>query len=250
MSAWLVPARRNTPELMDAAGLDPAEVAGAYRALERVNRQLGNLRTIQRELDRFVGESRLAGTLDALDLGAGAGDVAAHIGRLARDQGLAARVIALDLDPTALGLCRTRGVAAVRADALRLPFADRSVDLVTAVKFAHHFEGPGLLRLLAEMARVARRRVLLLDIRRHWLAYAGFVAWSRVFTRNRLVRNDGPISVLRGFTRGELGALAAGVAGLSWTVRAYAPFQLALVGTRPDGDSTRRDRPARPAGPA
>ena len=44
---------------------------------------------------------------------------------------------------------------------------------------------------------------MVLDIRRHWLAYYGFTAWSRVFTRNRLVRYDGPLSVLRGFTAAE-----------------------------------------------
>jgi hypothetical protein len=74
--------------------------------------------------------------------------------------------------------------------------------------------------------------VVVLDIRRHWLAYWGFVAWSRAFTRNRLVRYDGPLSVLRGFTRAEMAALAAPIRSFSWTVRGYAGFQLALVGRR------------------
>jgi hypothetical protein len=82
---------------------------------------------------------------------------------------------------------------------------------------------------------VARRRVLVLDIRRHAAAYWGFVAWSRVFTRNRLVRVDGPISVRRGFTVRELAEHGAGVPGWRWEVRRYAGFQLALVGGRGDG---------------
>ena len=36
--SWLVPRRRNRPELMDAPGLPPDEVADAYRVLRRVNR--------------------------------------------------------------------------------------------------------------------------------------------------------------------------------------------------------------------
>ena len=34
------------------------------------------------------------------------------------------------------------------------------MDLVTAIKFAHHFRGSGLARLVSEMARVARRHLL------------------------------------------------------------------------------------------
>ena len=82
------------------------------------------------------------------------------------------------------------------------------------------------------MARVASRRVVVLDIRRHWLAYWGFVAWSRAFTRNRLVRYDGPLSVLRGFTDEELLATAAPLTAFEWTVRRSLGFQLTLVGRR------------------
>ena len=112
---------------------------------------------------------------------------------------------------------------------------------MTAVKFAHHFAGPTLACLVNEMVRVARRRVIILDIRRHRLAYWGFTAWSRVFTTNRLVRFDGPLSVLRGFTRAELLAQAAEFPELVWKVRAYPGFQLALVGRRQprSGDSER-----------
>lgn len=226
------PARRDDPELMDAPGLPAAEIAEAYRVLRRVNSQLGNLRSVRRELDRLLAEGGFPDGgkgLTVLDVGSGSGDIpGALVGRLPGG----ATVLALDRDPTAVALARRSGLNVVRGDALRLPFADASIDLVTAVKFAHHFSGPALDRLLAEAARVARRRVLVLDIRRHWLAYFGFVAWSRVFTRNRLVRYDGPLSVLRGFTAGELAGLGGAVPGFEWDVRRYAGFQLALVGRR------------------
>ena len=106
------------------------------------------------------------------------------------------------------------------------------MDLVTAIKFAHHFTGAPLKRLLGEMTRVARHRVVILDIRRHWLAYWGFRTWSLLFTTNRLVRYDGPLSVLRGFTRAELLRESASIANYSWEVRSYLGFQLALVGRR------------------
>ena len=53
-----------------------------------------------------------------------------------------------------------------------------------------------------------------------------------MFTSNRLVRFDGPLSVLRGFTETELMVATSTMREFSWTVRCYAGFQLALVGRR------------------
>lgn len=232
MASFWVPDRVDAPELMDEPGLPSREVEEAHRILRRVNRQLGNLRTIRREFRRFLVEDAAGRpAVSLLDLGSASGDIPLALRGLAGGPG---RVLAmgLDRDPIAAGAALRLGLPAVRGDALRLPFADRSVDLVTAVKFAHHFAGDQLSTLLREMARVARDRVVVLDIRRHRLAYWGFGAWSRVFTTNRLVRFDGPLSVLRGFTRDELLAEVAPIAGFTWEVRPYLGFQLALVGRR------------------
>lgn len=228
------PDRRFDDELMDAPGLPADEVADAYHVLRRVNRQLGNLWTLRREWNRLVRDERIdpSQPVSILDVGGGSGDVAGHFRRILAKSQAGGRVFSLDRDPVASALAYHAGEVAVQGDALRLPFADRSVDLVTAVKFAHHFHGNGLNALIAEMARVASRRVIVLDIRRHLLAYWGFIAWSRVFTSNRLVRYDGPLSVLRGFTKAELFELRAGVPAFSWSVRSYPGWQLALVGAR------------------
>jgi ubiquinone/menaquinone biosynthesis C-methylase UbiE len=230
--AWSwTPNRRDDPELMDAPGLPQAEVEDAYQVLRRVNRHLGNLRSIRREFLRFVREDVPdSASITAVDVGSGSGDIPQALQEML--PGRAVRVMALDRDATAVSAARRRALNAVRGDALCLPFDDQTIDLVIAVKFAHHFHGRFLDRLLGEMARVARHRVVILDIQRHWLAYWGFRAWSFLFTRNRLVRHDGPLSVLRGFTREELLESIVSLAGFDWTVRSYSGFQLALIGRR------------------
>jgi ubiquinone/menaquinone biosynthesis C-methylase UbiE len=167
-----------------------------------------------------------------LDVGSGSGDLATALRSTAEAHRLAARAVAVDRDPDALRLAAAEGLEVVRATALWLPFPDRAFDLVVAVKLAHHFHGLALSRLLAELVRVARRRVVVLDIRRHWVAYGGFVLWSRLFTRDRLVRHDGPLSVLRGFTAEELHILAEPFDEFDWEVRSRWGFQLVLVGRR------------------
>jgi ubiquinone/menaquinone biosynthesis C-methylase UbiE len=238
--AWgWIPDRRDEPELMDSPGLPEDEVEDAYRVLRLVNKQLGNLRTIRREFLRFVREDVVDhAEIAVLDVGSGSGDIPEAISGMLPDRPV--RVLVLDRDPTAVASARRRSLSVVRGDALQLPFADRTIDLVIAVKFAHHFHGSWLDQLLGEMARVARRRVVVLDIRRHWLAYWGFRAWSHLFTSNRLVRHDGPLSVLRGFTPEEMRALSSKFNEFDWAIRSYLGFQIALVGRRisiaPDQD--------------
>jgi ubiquinone/menaquinone biosynthesis C-methylase UbiE len=74
-----------------------------------------------------------------------------------------AQVVCSDLSPGAVRRARERArrhgfeLTAVVADAERLPFADRSFDLVYVHDGLHHLERPDA--ALAEMARVARRAV-------------------------------------------------------------------------------------------
>jgi ubiquinone/menaquinone biosynthesis C-methylase UbiE len=113
----------------------------------------------------------------------------------------ATRLTRVDSDP---GSARSDGPVFASADAFRLPFADRSFDLVHAALFLHHFREPDIGRLLGEMLRVARLGVLINDLHRNLLALYGIRALTALFSRSRYIRNDAPLSVRRGFRRAEL----------------------------------------------
>jgi len=104
-----------------------------------------------------------------------------------------------------LALASRKSVSvSVRADALRLPFADNSVDIVMCSQVLHHFADVDALTLLREMNRVARRRVIVSDLRRSWLAAAGLWILSFPLRFHAVSRHDGVVSVMRGFTPTEL----------------------------------------------
>ena len=93
----------------------------------------------------------------------------------------------------------------------------------------HHLPPADAAAALAELGRVARHGVLVVDLERSWPAYVGTWLWSRTCTANPLTRHDGPLSVLRAFTPDELRDLAT-EAGLCAARVGRAPlFRLALV---------------------
>ena len=78
---------------------------------------------------------------------------------------------------------------------------------MTCSQLLHHFEGDDARALLRELQRVARRRVIVSDLRRSWAAAAGIWLASYPLGFHPYSRHDGVVSVLRGFRRRELLAL-------------------------------------------
>jgi ubiquinone/menaquinone biosynthesis C-methylase UbiE len=139
-----------------------------------------------------------------LDVGTGLGDIPCRAQTVARDHGIELTTVGLDSAIELTQACRGALTLTVCADALRLPFADHSIDVVMCSQVLHHFAGEDALTLLREMNRVARVRVIVSDIRRSWIAAAGLWLASFPLRFHAVSRHDGVVSVMRGFTAEEL----------------------------------------------
>ncbi len=96
--------------------------------------------------------------------------------------------------------------------------------------FTHHFRDDAVVALIREMARVARRRVYVIDLHRHPVAYLFFTTVARLFLHNRLIREDGALSILRSFKPDELRRLAERAGMREVEVRRHFPYRLVLSG--------------------
>src|SRR5437868_202079 len=124
---------------------------------------------------------------------------------------------------------RFLGGRRVVLDALDVLVADRSVDVVTASLFLHHFDDTNVVRLLADFARVARRAVIVNDLIRNLVPYWFARLTGPLLATSFLTRYDGPASVLRGFTTKEMAAHAERAGLKHAQVRRRFPYRLALV---------------------
>jgi SAM-dependent methyltransferase len=230
---WLtrVPARRFEPELLDGPIEDRAELDMNLRDMARANWLLGSNRSMIRHLDAWLARQSPAEEMTVLDIATGAGALPRAIAQWARQAGKRVRLIASDRDGLVAGiadaLLRPWSASVIRHDARQLPFADASIGVVTCAFALHHLSPNDAIRVLREMARVARIGIIVSDLRRSFLAYGG----ARVLaytTRNRLSRHDGPLSVLRAYTPGEAQALLE-QAGINGIARAEPLFRLTIV---------------------
>jgi SAM-dependent methyltransferase len=219
-------------EHLDKGDYTPEEYEGCLVELRLVNEYLGDSRALARTLFPEVERAGLA-DFSVLDVGAGSGELLRVVARWAQQKGRRARLVGLELNARSARAILEESAAyasisAVRGDALRLPFAEGSFDYAICSLFTHHFEDDAVVSVLGELARVARRRIIVIDLNRHPLAYFLYTTVGRLFLHNRLLREDGALSILRSFRPSELHHLATR-AGLSRvTVRRRFPFRLVL----------------------
>jgi SAM-dependent methyltransferase len=224
--------RATEPELLDE-GVPEAEALRSLADLRFVNRWLGNRGRLLRAVrPHLPAGGRL------LDVGCGSGDVPDFLARH-----LPGPLLAVGLDVKTLHL---RGLPAsvrpVVADVRRLPFPDRAFDVVTASLFLHHFDAPELPVLLGQLARLARRALVVNDLHRSLVPFLfGRVAFPLLF-RSPVSVKDGLVSIRRGFRAEELRSALDG-AGLSKVaIRRSFPYRLVAVAVPPDAPEGERPR--------
>ncbi|HEX9961833.1 MAG TPA: methyltransferase domain-containing protein [Pyrinomonadaceae bacterium] len=221
-------------ELIDTGDYTPQEYEGCLRELRRVNHYLGDVWALQKSLLREIENENLR-QFSVLDIGAGSGELLRAIAEFAEGK-RSARLAGLELNARSARaiLEESEGfaeISSVRGDALNLPFADASFDYVICSLFTHHFTDENVLKILLEMKRVARRKIYVIDLHRHALAYFLYTTVGRLFLYNRLIRHDGALSILRSFKPQELKDLAAAAKLENVSVKRHFPFRLVLSGS-------------------
>ncbi len=174
-----------------------------------------------------------------LDVGTGGADIPLALLRDARRIGRPMQVTAVD--------SRTEVLAAARAlhpelatdpdltlevaDGRGLPYADGAFDVAHASLVLHHLDEDEAVAFLRELARVARRGIVVNDLSRGRLSIWGAWTLAHVTTRNRFTRHDAPLSTRRAYTPAEAVTLlvradlrpvfeAGGLVGHRWVIAA------------------------------
>jgi 2-polyprenyl-3-methyl-5-hydroxy-6-metoxy-1,4-benzoquinol methylase len=227
----LTPARRRGIEILDDPAVDAGVRTRSTGDITRSNRWLGGLRAAVAELRRILPALGSDATL--LDVGTGLADIPRHGMSAAADTGTNLATIGVDVSLPLLSVARGHTSHMVCADARALPFRDQSIDVVMCSQFLHHFEEHDAEHVVRELDRVARRAVIIADLRRSWIAAAGFWLVSFPMRFHPVTRHDGVVSVMRGFTAPELRRIVRAATGATATVSRYPGFRLTARWMRP-----------------
>jgi ubiquinone/menaquinone biosynthesis C-methylase UbiE len=190
------------PELLDTDSGTAAEVAAALSDLRHINQWFGGIAATQSMIAR-VASKLGASSLSLLEVAAGAGYVPQTASARMRKLGLQLQITLLDRAHAHLKSGSGNGTAAVAGDALALPFADGSFDLVSCCLFVHHLEPCEVAQFVDEGLRVCRAAVIINDVVRDPIHLA-LVYVSLPLYRSHFTHHDAPASVRRAYTVEEM----------------------------------------------
>ena len=220
------------PENLDKGSYTPEEYEGCMIELRRINEWLGDADALRDSLLKEV-EQRDLESFSVLDVGAGSGELLRVAAAWARQSNRTATLTGVELNERSARAILEQSadypeISSARANGLALPFAGKSFDYVIQSLTLHHFDDDGAVRIIAEMARVAARGIFVIDLHRNPLAYFFYTTIGRLFLHNRLIREDGALSILKSFTPEELSEIGKQAHLKHFRVDKHFPSRLIL----------------------
>ncbi len=212
-------------ERLDTGDYTAKEYARWQREMKFIHAILGEQRALKNTLLQDI-KTNGAKQYSVLDVGAGSGGLLRELKKwTSRDE---AFLVGAELDGIAARLINDGTIAGVQCDALQLPFSARSFDYVLCSLLLHHLDDEPAVRLLREMARVAAKRIYVIDLNRHPTAFYAYKFFGWPFLQ-RFTLEDGALSILRSRTPNELLQLATNAGLVNIAVEHSRANRLILI---------------------
>jgi ubiquinone/menaquinone biosynthesis C-methylase UbiE len=223
-------------ENIDKGTYTPEEYEGCIVELRRVNEWLGDSKALRNTLLKEIEREGLP-SFSILDVGAGSGELLRVAAQWARETGRAASLVGLELNARSARAildesAEFREISSVQGNGFVLPFSDNSFDYAIQSLTMHHFDDEGAVGILREMDRVAARGIFVIDLHRNPVAYFFYTTVGHLILHNRLLREDGALSILKSFKPDELEKLGRQAGLRNVTVERHFPSRLVLSASK------------------
>jgi 2-polyprenyl-3-methyl-5-hydroxy-6-metoxy-1,4-benzoquinol methylase len=220
--------RSSQTELIDEENIPFSDWATCLHELNTVNTLLGG-HAITVDGVKSLLRGKTNERIIIAEIGCGGGDNLKAIHRWNRDR-YPLSYIGIDINEACTTFAKKNcsvlpSAQFITSDYKAVEFNQNKPDIIFNSLFCHHFSNQELVDMLQWMSLNSNYGFFINDLQRHPVAYHSIRLLTKIFSKSYLVKNDGPISVLRGFHRNEWETLLSG-AGIKhfsihwrWTFR-------------------------------
>ena len=200
-------------ELLDNEDIPIDDLYQNLRELNFINRTLGGHSVVLDGIKYFVN-SILNENLRIYEIGSGGGDNLRAVGSFLSKKKISYQLGGVDLKEDCVKFAESYHSNSSKinyqiADYQLATFSDGKPHIIFNSLFCHHFRDEALVTMLQWMHQNSQVGFIIADLHRHQLAYYAIKCLTQLFSKSYLVKNDAPLSVLRGFSRKEWEVLFA-----------------------------------------
>jgi 2-polyprenyl-3-methyl-5-hydroxy-6-metoxy-1,4-benzoquinol methylase len=200
--------RSTAPEIMDNFQMKGEILRDALDKIASINQLLGGNKVTLAGIKELLKGKPKSTPVRILDIGCGNGDMLRTLADYAAKTGLTFILTGVDANQFTVDHARSLSVGYTNISYECIDIFDQigqpvNSDIVLCTLTLHHFNEEEILALLGNYAK-ASIGIVINDLERSAIAYYLFKALCFVFRLNDMSREDGLVSILRGFKRTDL----------------------------------------------
>lgn len=200
--------RSREAELMDDPEVSQQTLKDVLQDINRANRILGGNKATIMALSQLVSQNP-RDSYTVLDMGCGDGAMLREVVLFFRQIGKNVKCLGIDLNGNALRMAREASqdipeITYLKKDILDSDASGLECDILITTLTLHHFYDEEIPSILKRFGKLARIGIVINDLQRSPLAYSLFKVFSLIFIHTAMAKNDGLVSIARGFTKAEL----------------------------------------------
>ena len=185
------------------------ELKEALDKIAEINRWLGGNKITLDGIKDLLKNQPKDKPVSILDIGCGNGDMCRAIADFARQENRTISILGIDANQYTIGYAEACSKAYPSItyrvqDVFGEAFKAVRYDIAVCTLTLHHFSDEAILALMKLLSEQATLGVVINDLQRSPIPYRLFQLICFVFGLNRMSREDGLTSILRGFKRADL----------------------------------------------
>jgi len=201
--------RSTETELMDDPDLNKKDLSMALSDINRVNTLLGGNAITIRSALKMISDKKIKENVTIADLGCGDGTMLRTLAVVCRQQKINADFVGIDLNVKTIAYAKEMSVAYpeisfITKDLLTLDPKEFSCDIIISTLTLHHISDHDIPKIIKKSLQLAKIGVIINDLHRNLIAYYLFKLFSLFFIKGFVAKNDGLVSIKRGFKKHEL----------------------------------------------
>ena len=194
-------------EILDRDDIPFPQIERNMQELEFINKNLGGHAITLTGFKKVLSFLPSKKEITVCEIGCGGGDNLRVINEWCKKNNWNCRLIGIDINPDCIEFAKKNAGSMpaewIAADYKKVMF-DEEPDIVFNSLFCHHFDEKQLKEVFTWMKENSSVGFFINDLHRNPLAYYSIKILTGIFSKSPLVKNDAPLSVLRGFRKSEL----------------------------------------------